>query len=412
MRTALRISVPFCALLVVLGFGSPARAHVSLGTGNTSLIGGDLSDPTDTVELSADPGAGLPEEKMIPKNAKWVKITCAPVSGPYAIPHQRNPYQSWVGAPAAGIFMNKPETVKWYVAFREGGYGGPSPADPYYCAIELKDAFTLTHFTLTSGGPDVPDRDPKDWALQGSNTGADDDWTDIYVCKPKDRGESPFQGTPFETRLFTSFNSAGLAKAVTSADAKKLQEKLKGKTIDKADFARPAKTFTHFRIAIYSCFNPSAVNWMYRNPNAMHLGQLELFGVPGPKEKVTPKVVKEEPVTPPSVDAPFMITYWCGPWKKDTDLAHYQELADCGFNVAFAAIDNLWEKASAEQDEHNKKVLDLCQQVGMKAFIWDGHIGGTARKDETHPNARVPQPGMTLDQKVALLGIGEWDEAP
>ncbi|MEI7835541.1 MAG: hypothetical protein WCK05_03925 [Planctomycetota bacterium] len=412
MRTMSNVSVYLLAISGLLVISAPASGHVSLGTGNASLIGGDLSDPTDTVELSADTGAGLPEEKMIPKNAKWVKIRCAPTSGAYAVPHQRNPYQSWVGAPAAGIFMNKPEQIKWYVAFREGGDGGPLPTDPYYCAIELKDAFVLTHFTLTSGGPDMPDRDPKDWAIQGSNTGTDDDWTDIYVCKAKDRSESPFQGTPFETRLFTSFTSAGLAKAVTPADAKKLKDKLQDKKIEKADFARPAKAFTHYRIAIYSCFNPSAVNWLYRNPNAMHLGQLELFGVPGTKEKIAPKVVKEEPVTPPAVETPFMITYWCGPEKKDTDLAHYKELADCGFNVAFAAIDNLWEKASAEQDEHNTKVLDLCQKVGMKAFIWDGHIGGTARKDAANPNARVPQPGMSLDQRVALLGIGEWDEAP
>jgi len=131
MRNALKVSVCFFAMLGVSAFSAPARAHVSLGTGNASLVGGDLTDPTDTVELSQDPGQGLPEEKMIPKNATWVKITCSPVSGPYAIPHQRNPYQSWVGAPAAGIFMNKPEQTKWYVAFREGGYGGPSRQDPY-----------------------------------------------------------------------------------------------------------------------------------------------------------------------------------------------------------------------------------------------------------------------------------------
>jgi hypothetical protein len=400
-------------LFLLLALQRPAGAALPLGTGNASLIGGDLTDPTDTVELSVDTGQGLPEEQMIPKNASWVKITCAPVSGPYAMPHQRHPYQSWVGAPAAGIFMNKPEQVKWYVDFREGGYGGPSKDDPYYCAIELKDAFVLTHFTITTGGPDVPDRDPKQWAIQGSNTGDEDDWTDLYVCNATNRNGTVFNGTPFQTFLFTSFDSAGLAKAVTPADAQKLQAKLADKKIEKADFVRPAKAYTHFRIAIYSCFNPSAVNWMYRNAGALCMGQLELFGVKGEKEKVTPKVVKaEEPVTPPPVDAPFMITYWCGPAKKDTTLERYQELADCGFNVAFAAIDNLWEKPSAEQDEHNKKMLDLCQQVGMKAFLWDGHILGKAGGHGANPNARVPQPGMTLDQRVEQFGVGEWGEAP
>jgi hypothetical protein len=238
----------------------PADAAQSLGTGNASLIGGDLSDPTDTVELSVDPGQGEPEEKMVPKNANWVKMTCYPVSGPYAPAHQRHPYQSWVGAPAAGIFMNKPEQVRWYVDFKEGGYGGPSKVDPYYCAIELKDAFVLTHFTITTGGPDTPDRDPMQWPIQGSNTGDDDEWTNIYVCDTTNRTGTVFNGTPFETFLFTSFDSAGMAEVVTPEDAKKLQAKLQDKKIEKADFSRPAKAYTHFRIAIYSCFNPSAYN--------------------------------------------------------------------------------------------------------------------------------------------------------
>jgi hypothetical protein len=236
----------------------PCVAFESLGKGNASLLGGDLSDPADTVELSVNPGEGKPEEEMIPKNATWLKMSCWPTSGAYDMPHQRHPYQSWVGAPAAGIFMNKPEQTKWYVAFREGGQGGPSKADPYYCAIELKDAFTLTHFTITTGGPDVPDRDPKDWAIQGSNTGEEGDWTDIYVCETKDRSGTAFQPDGrFETFLFTSFDSSSLTKSVTPTDAKKLETKLAGKKIAKADFTRPAKPFTHFRVAIYSCFNPS-----------------------------------------------------------------------------------------------------------------------------------------------------------
>ena len=35
-----------------------ASAFESLGKGNGSLIGGDLSDPTDTVELAMNPGEG------------------------------------------------------------------------------------------------------------------------------------------------------------------------------------------------------------------------------------------------------------------------------------------------------------------------------------------------------------------
>ncbi len=366
MRSAWKMLVCFFTLMGMLAFSWPALGHMSLGTGNASLLGGDLTDPTDTVELSADPGQGLPEEKMIPKNATWVKITCYPVTGPYAIPHQRHPYQSWVGAPAAGIFMNKPEQTKWYVDFKEGGYGGPSKEDPYFCAIELKDAFTLTHFTITTGGPDVPDRDPKEWAIQGSNTGAEDDWTDIYVCNAKDRSGSPFQpGSRFETFLFTSFDSASLAKSVTPADAKKLQDKLKDKKIVKADFTRPAKAFTHFRVAIYSCFNPSAVNWIYRTSNSFYLGQLELFGVQGVKEKAAPKVVKaEEPAKPPVYDAPFFIWYWCGPKMADMTLERMKEIADCGFTAAYP-------EGHIMDEALTLKYLDMCQQAGIKGIIWD-----------------------------------------
>jgi hypothetical protein len=399
----------------MLATSRPAAAAQPLGTGNASLLGGDLSDPTDTVELSVDPGEGKPEEEMIPKNAKWVKMACSPASGPHAIPHQRHPYQSWQGAPAAGIFMNKPEQVKWYVDFKEGGYGGPSREDPYYCAIELKDAFILTHFTITTGGPDMPDRDPKQWAIQGSNTGDEDDWTDLYVCNATNRSGSIFTGTPFQTFLLTSFDSAGMAKAVTPADAKKIQDKLKDKKIEKADFARPAKAFTHFRIAIYSCFNPSAVNWIYKNTSgSLHLGQLELFGVPGVKEKVAPKVVKEEPITPPSLDAPFIISYWCGPSKEQSNLERIKEIAECGFTVAQSP--NLWEKNDAEQVKFNLKFLDLCQQAGIKAFIYDGRVVSNGHWEKFQPSD-APAIQKDLDGMIAdyskhpgLMGFVLGDE--
>ena len=146
----------FSVLACILAGASPAVAAQSLGKGNGSLLGGDLTDPTDTVELSVDPKQGRPEAEMIPKNAAWVKMTCAPISGPYATPHQRHPYQSWVSSPAAAIFMNKPEQKKWYVTFRDGGYGGPSREDPYFAAIELKDAFVPVSTRAQSIGSIVP----------------------------------------------------------------------------------------------------------------------------------------------------------------------------------------------------------------------------------------------------------------
>ncbi|MCY2926646.1 MAG: hypothetical protein NT031_14640 [Planctomycetota bacterium] len=373
MTTACKVSVCWLALSGVLAYSAPAVGHVSVGTGNAGLIGGDLTDPTDTVALSQDATQGLPEEQMLPKNAGWIKMTCAPVSGPYAIPHQRHPYQSWVGAPAAAIFLNKPEQMKWYVDFKDGGYGGPSREDPYFAAVQFKDAYVLTHFTVTLGG-DAPERDPKEWAIQGSNTGEEGDWTDVYVCNAKDRSGTALQeGLRNTTILFTSFDSAGLARAVAAADAKKLQARLGGKTIAKADFARPAKAYTWFRIAVYSCFNPSAVNWIYRNASGgFALGQLELFGAPGAKEKAAPKAAKvEAPAKAPAYDAPFIISYWCGPPMDQTTLERYKEIAECGFTMAFPAIDVLGKPFDKAQEEHNRKYLDVCQQAGLKGLVYD-----------------------------------------
>jgi hypothetical protein len=415
MKSAFCAWVSFCALTGVLAFSLPAQAHVTLGTGNGSLIGGDLTAPHDMVTPSdKDPRSDLPEEQMLPKNPGWVKLKCAPVTIPHGFPYQIHPYQSWLGEPAASILMNRPEQKKWAVSFKEGGYGGPSREDPYYLAVQFRNAYVLSHFTVTTGGPDGPDRDPREWALQGSNTGEEGDWTDIYVCPAKDRASSPFKSAaPFETNLFTSFDSAGLGKSVTPADARKLRTKLGAKTIATADFVRPAKAYTWFRIAVYSCFNPSAGNWIYRTNNSFHLGQLELFGVQGPKEAAAPKVVKEEPVTPPTLDAPFIISYWCGPSKEQTDLRRMKEVAECGFTVAQAP--DLWEKPSPSQVVFNKKFLDLCQQVGIKAFIYDGNVcNGNWSKltPEEIPAIQKDLDGMIANYSShpALMGFVLGDE--
>jgi hypothetical protein len=408
--------IPAAFIGFVLCAALPARAAQSLGTGNASLLGGDLTDPTDAVAISADPVKALPEAEMIPKNAAWLKMTCYPVTGPYGTPYHRNPYQSLAGTPACAIFMNKPTEMKWGANFRDGGFGGPTRADPYFAAIELKDAFVLTHFTVTQS-PDSPEQDPKEWAIQGSNTGEDDDWTDIYVCDATNRNGTLFQeGSRNETFLFTSFNSAGMAKSVTPEDAKKLGARLKDKRIEKADFARPAKTYTWFRIVVYSCFNPTACNWIYKNASGgLSLGQVEFFGTRGEKENVAPKVVKaEEPAMPPPMDAPFIISYWCGPSQADTTLERVKEIAECGFTVAQAP--DLWEPPSEAQVQFNLKFLDYCQEAGIKAFIFDGNVWKDGDWSMTN-SADIPKVEKNLDGMIAnyskhpaLMGFVLGDE--
>ncbi|GAH69606.1 unnamed protein product, partial [marine sediment metagenome] len=130
----------------------------------------------------------------------------------------------------------------------------------------------------------------------------DDDWHDIYRCDAKDRATSPLRGKRVETALFTSFTSETMAASVAPKDLKKVEAKLKEAkiaNIAKADFARPAKAYTWFRIVIFEGFNKDTWALLDRSkPTAFALGQLELFGVPGAKENVArrPRKPKVDPV--------------------------------------------------------------------------------------------------------------------
>ncbi|MCY2928909.1 MAG: hypothetical protein NTV86_05335 [Planctomycetota bacterium] len=277
------MSVSFVALAGVLSFALPAGAVVSLGKGAGGLLGGDLTDPEDKVQPSdQNIGMDLSEEALMPKNATWVKMTCWPANPPGMIPHQRHPYQSWQGTPACAIFLNKPVDLKWYVGFKDGGYGGPTMKAPYFAAIQLKEAYFLTHFTVTPSG-DMPARDPREWAIQGSNTGRD--WKTLYACNARDRRGTAFQETSrCETFLYTSFTSETMAQAVSETEAKKIRDKLIGLEITRADFNRPGTAYTCFRIVIASCFNKNSTAVAdFNHPPGFALGQLELFGVPEPK---------------------------------------------------------------------------------------------------------------------------------
>jgi len=288
------------AFMVLSAWTHPAFGVESLGAGNASLLGGDLTDPEDDVVDKGEYGAGLPPDKMRPEKGNWVEMKMSPVPPPGAPPHQIHAYQSWQNTPGVGLFLNKPDPRKWYIGFKDGGNGGPTMEKPYALAFSFKEAYALTHFTITTS-PEMPGRDPRQWAIQGSNTGEDNDWTDIYKCDAKDRAASPFAENPrTATYLFTSFDSAGMEKAVSPADLKKLQAKLKDKKLAKADFARPANAYQWFRIVIYSCFNPNSITFDdFNRPPGFALGQMEVYGFPAMAKKVTPKPGSAvEPIKP------------------------------------------------------------------------------------------------------------------
>ncbi len=329
MKKIVTGSVVSFAMWAVASCLQPACAEVNLGKGSASLLGGDLTDPEDDVVDSANYGAGNSEEYMRPANGNWVTMKSSPNTKDK--PLQMHAYQDWQNCPPCSIFLNHPESRKWYLGFLDGGNGGPTEAAPYYCAVELTNEVALTHFTITTS-PDMPDRDPKKWAIQGSMTGKDGEWTDIYVCDPTNRSDAVFkEDGRTTTYLFTSFTTATMAKWCGAEDARKITAKLAevkstaklvaGKStaklvagkptaklvagkptakpgdgnVTKADFPVQPKAYKWLRFVCYSCFNPNSLTYAdFNHPPGFALGQVELFGgavKPGASMVLPPKIV-------------------------------------------------------------------------------------------------------------------------
>ncbi|MCY2925520.1 MAG: hypothetical protein NT031_08780, partial [Planctomycetota bacterium] len=132
---------------------------------------------------------------------------------------------------------------------------------------------------------------------------------------------------------------------------------------------------------------------------------------PASKPATAPAKAKEEPVK--ATEVPFIISYWCGPPKEVTTFARMKEIADCGFNVAQSP--NLWEKPNAAQVAFNKRYLNLCQQAGIKTFLWDGNICKGKWEEftpEDMPGIEKDLDGMIANYSShpALLGFILGDE--
>lgn len=73
----------------------------------------------------------------------------------------------------------------------------------------------------------------------------------------------------------------------------------------------------------------------------------------------------------------FILSYWSGPPAAFNTLDRYQEIKEANFNVAFPADNGL-------SVEGNQKMLDFCQQLGLKAIVSDRRmcysIGGSAMR--------------------------------
>ena len=98
----------------------------------------------------------------------------------------------------------------------------------------------------------------------------------------------------------------------------------------------------------------------------------------------------------------FTISFWCGPPAKFATLERYQEIKDAGFTVAFPPC-------SGSTTETNRKILDFCQAVGLKAFISDSRIPVDGASD---PKVRAGIDSLVADysKHPALAGYFIADE--
>jgi len=69
----------------------------------------------------------------------------------------------------------------------------------------------------------------------------------------------------------------------------------------------------------------------------------------------------------PTNPAPFMLSFWCAPPPTESSALRYQEVAECGFNVAMPPC-------AATDPQTNRRILDACQAAGIKAIIADRRI--------------------------------------
>ncbi len=132
---------------------TPGGVTVSFpGNGTAALLGGDITDYENNGSDATATGSGF----------DWESITSSSES------YFSNP-EPGQGEGAFDVFDNKlgGGEAKWCC----------DPA-PQSVTVEMKYPVQLTHFTVSSSN-DAPERDPRDWAIQGSNDG--ETFTDIFA---------------------------------------------------------------------------------------------------------------------------------------------------------------------------------------------------------------------------------------
>jgi hypothetical protein len=103
----------------------------------------------------------------------------------------------------------------------------------------------------------------------------------------------------------------------------------------------------------------------------------------------------------PTTQPQFEIGFWLGPPEKFTTIERYREIKDANFTIAFPPL-------TTPSPQLNHKILDLCEQVGLRAMIADERMPQSlAEKD-----ARSQIEAIVKDyaQHPALYGYFIKDE--
>src|SRR4051794_25797090 len=91
-----------------------------------------------------------------------------------------------------------------------------------------------------------------------------------------------------------------------------------------------------------------------------------------------------EPATKPAPSQPppawnpdkFPISFWCGPPTEFVKPERFKQIADANFTIVFPPC-------GATTVEANHKILEYCQQFGLKAFLSDPRMPSSATDDES-----------------------------
>jgi hypothetical protein len=98
----------------------------------------------------------------------------------------------------------------------------------------------------------------------------------------------------------------------------------------------------------------------------------------------------------------FSISYWCGPPASFLTSERFAEVKEANFTLAFPPCGSMTV-------EQNRKMLDYCQSVGLKALVMDGRM---VYSISGNPNAKRDLDSMIKDyaDHPALFGYHIVDE--